>query len=196
MNAFEITVELGDVTPLSQRKLILPAGLTFEKLHEVISLVFNIDADGKYKFIFKDIGLEIRDTGRISRDIVDSRYEKIDKYACAFKSFTYENAIWNVIVRVEEKECEKVYPQIISFKGLYNPGSQIESVDEFVNLLKIKKSNDVSTSGELNNGDSLEYFYKLNIEKELLSLFNIPYEINKHSVIVIDKRNTLDNLLG
>lgn len=42
MIGFEITLTLEEVTPLTLRKLIIPSNITFEKLHDIISIVFNL----------------------------------------------------------------------------------------------------------------------------------------------------------
>ncbi|RAP48146.1 MAG: hypothetical protein BZ135_01060 [Methanosphaera sp. rholeuAM6] len=195
MNSYEVTMKLDDVDFLTQRKLMIPSDLTFKKFHEIVSLVFNLDSEEKYKFIFNDINLEIRDTGRINRDTIDSRYEKIDKYFQAFKNITYENTFWRVIIKVEEKKDENHYPRIISVKGVYNPNSSISSTEEFSSLLKLKKSKAESSPNDLKRMKNLVFFNRNTMERELFDMFGVSYEIRKRKVVVIDKRNTLDNLL-
>ena len=152
MNGFEITLILEEVTPLTERKLTIPSDISFKKLHEIISIVFNLNRDGKYRFILDEINTEITDTGRLNRDIIDSRYEKIDKYFQAFKEVTYKNDFWEITVKIDGREYVERYPQLISVKGVYNPVAEISSTNEFSEFIEMKKNKDIKFKFEEDEG--------------------------------------------
>ena len=93
MNGFETTFILEEVTPVTERKVMIPSNITFKKLHEIISIVFNLNKNNKYNFYINELKLEITDTGSLNRDIIDSRYEKIDKYFQAFEQSSYTHSL-------------------------------------------------------------------------------------------------------
>lgn len=194
MNGFEIIMTLNDVTPLTERQLLIPGNITFKKLHEIISLVFNIECENRYQFLFSDINMVITETNSLNRDMIDSRYEKITKYFQAFSSITYKNNFWTVNISINEKSYEENYPQILSFKGVYNPFPEISSVKEFNYLLNMK--NGVNpTWKELLLINKFMWLNKLTLQKQLMDLFDIHYVVKNRKIIAIKNENTLDDLL-
>lgn len=190
MYGFEITLILEEVTPLTLRKLLIPSDITFERLHEIISIVFNLDKKQKYKFIMDELNLEIFDTGRLNRDLIDSRYEKIDKYFKAFKELNYRNAFWDISINVLEISYDKQYPQITDIKGVYNPVPEISSTDEFSEFMEMKlDKEDIGFKFEFKR------INKLKIQEDLMILFKIQYEIMNRKVIEVKTQETLDKLL-
>jgi len=189
MDGFEITCILEEVTPLTERTLIIPSNINFKKLHEIISIVFNLNRNNKYKFIFQEINLEITDTGRLSRDVIDSRYEKIDKYFQAFNEITYINDFWEVTIQSMQNEYDNQYPEIISIKGMYNPVPEITSTNEFSEFIEMKKNKDIEFKFEFKR------INKLKIQEDLMILFKVTYEIVNNKIIEVKTQKTLDNLL-
>lgn len=189
MYGFEIRLILEEVTPLLERKLMIPSNITFKKLHEIISIVFNLDKNNKYNFIFDSINLDISDTGSFNRDIIDSRYEKIDKYFQAFNEITYKNDFWEITIEIEQKNYDKAYPQIISFKGQYNPVPEISSTNEFSEFIEMKKNNDVEFKFKFKRVNQLK------IQEDLMVLFKVTYEIVDQKVVEVKTQKTLDKLL-
>ena len=58
MNGFESTFILEEVTPVTERKVMIPSNITFKKLHEIISIVFNLNKNNKYNFYINELKLE------------------------------------------------------------------------------------------------------------------------------------------
>lgn len=190
MYGFEITLTLEEVTPLTTRKLMIPSNITFEKLHEIISIAYNLDNEEKYAFTFEELNLEIYDTGRLNRDLIDSRYEKIDKYFQAFDELNYANSFWDINIKVAQKEYDKNYPQIGEIKGWYNPVPEITSTNEFSEFIEMKmEDRDVEFKFEFKR------INKLKIQEDLMVLFKIQYEIVDRKIIEVKNQETLDNLL-
>lgn len=188
MYGFEIRLVLEEVTPLTERKLMIPSNISFKRLHEIISIVFNLNKNGTYKFILGEIGMEIFDTGSLNRDIVDSRYEKIDKYFQAFNEISYMNDFWEIGIGIRQQDYDKAYPQIISFKGLYNPVPEISSTNEFSEFIEMKKSKDVDFKFEFKRAN------KLRIQEDLMILFKVTYEIVDRKLIEVKTQETLDKV--
>ncbi len=187
MAGFEITLILEDVSPVTERILNIPSGISFKRLHEIISVVFNLDDKEKYIFNLNDLKLEITDTGRINRDLIDSRYEKIDKYFKAINKIIYINNFWEITIKIKENCYDKDYPEIINIKNYYNPVADITSTNEFSEFIELK-----------NKGISLKFEFnkinKVNIQKELMILFKIPYEIHNNKIQEVKTQKTLDKL--
>lgn len=192
MYGYSIAMTIMDLSPITQRQVSIPSDITFKKLHEIISLIFNLNTKNKYKFLFDELNIEIKDTGRINRDTIDARYEKIDKYFSAYENIIYTNDFWKISLNIHETEYNKKYPQIGTIKGFYNPISSISSVEEFANVLEYKQYNyDEYVELKIN----LKRINKIKIQKNLLLLFNIPYEIKRGKIKEIKDKNTLDKLL-
>lgn len=190
MIGFEITLTLEEVTPLTLRKLIIPSNITFEKLHDIISIVFNLKKNEKYKFIIDQLNLEILDTGRLNRDIIDSRYEKIDKYFKAFDELKYKNTFWDVSINVAEISYDKHYPQITDIRGYYNPVPDFSSTDEFSEFIEMKMNKD-----DIKFKFKFNRINKLKIQEDLMILFNVQYEIVDRKIFEVKTQETLDKLL-
>lgn len=190
MKCFEVSLTLAEVTPITERKLLIPSDITFERLHEIISIVFNLNKDNRYRFIFDELALEIFDTGRLNRDLIDARYEKIDRYLEVFNKLSYKNSFWIIDLDVTEKSCDKSYPQLLETKGFYNPVPEISSTNEFSEFVEMKTDKrDVEFKFEFNR------ISKLNIQRELMILFKIPYTITDGKVIEVKTQETLDKIL-
>lgn len=189
MNGFETTFILEEVTPVTERKVMIPSNITFKKLHEIISIVFNLNKNNKYNFYINELKLEITDTGSLNRDIIDSRYEKIDKYFQAFDEITYKNDFWEITVIIIKSKYSKNYPQLISFKGVYNPVPVISSTNEFTEFLEMKKKGDVDFKFQFNRVN------KLKIQEDLMVLFKVTYEIVDRKIVEVKTQETLDNIL-
>lgn len=182
MNSFEINIILDEVTPIISRKVNIPSGITFNCLHEIIQTVFSFENNHPYKFIFSEINLEIKETNTFNQNTVYPNRELIDKYFDAFKIVEYEYDFWKIILEIKILSQKTEYPQLISYKGLYNPSENIKSVDKFNKLLENKSK------------ERLKTFSRLKTQKNFMRLFNIPYEkVEKHIVKSnVNPKNTLN----
>ena len=192
MYGFEISMELVGVSVKTIRQVQIPSQITFKRLHEIISLVFNMEDEISYSFSFEDYDLIIKETGSLNRDTIDAKYELIDKYFEAFHIVTYHNDFWKIKLTVDKNQYDKKYPRLLSIRGWYNPGKDIKSVDDFSRLLEMKKNKDCSENSEMSQ---LKRVNSLNIQEEFMSLLDIPYKIVNRKVIEIEYDITLDSYL-
>ena len=118
-----------------------------------------------------------------------------DKYLEAYEKLVYINDFWNISIEVHETVYDKKYPLLVSYKGFYNPLSEIKSVNEFSQLLELKKNIDEAKDDERKIISNFHRINKLKLQKNLMFLFNVPYKVNNHRIIEINKENTLDDLL-
>jgi hypothetical protein len=192
MAGFELTMKLDDVIPETIRQIAVPSDITFKKMHEIIALTFNLDINGKYKYKISDLDLEIKDTGKLNRDTIDSRYEKVDKYFEAVKKVYYKNDFWRIIIETKKISYDKDYPQIIGIVNYYNPSPKIQSPEDFSNMLKFKKENQNKFVGLKTD---LKRVTKIELQENLMLLFNVPYSKDRKSLHEIKKEDTLENYL-
>lgn len=187
MNAYKLTVTLNVDSNIS-RSVLVPGGITFKKLHEIICIVYNLDNNEKYRFLFEDIALSIQDTGSLNRDNIDSRFELIDDYLQRYDEIKYINSYWDMKIKVTQTDMDKSYPQIIKVEGKFNPSENVTSIDEYLDAQNVE---DKSLKKDL-----LIRVNLLEIQKLLLSLFNIPYAIENRNIIILKEEETLNNLLN
>ncbi|MBQ6219696.1 MAG: hypothetical protein IJJ47_08195 [Methanosphaera sp.] len=185
MNAFEINFILDDTRPTICRKINVPSGITFSTLHNIIQIIFSFQNKHKYKFIFNEINLEIKETESLNQDTIDAKRELIDKYLTAFETIKYKYGIWKITLKTRELSEQIEYPQLVSYKVSYNPPEDIKSIDKINKLLENKNKID------------LKAFSRIKTQKSFMKLFDIPYKnIEKHIVKVEEKpKNTLNKLL-
>lgn len=183
MDAYNMTVTLESLSNIS-RTIVLPEGISFKRLHEIICILFNLDEKFKYKFLFEDIGLIIKDTGSLNRDNIDSRYELIDDYFQRYSEIKYINSFYVIIIKITKTTTNVNYPLFVGFEGKFNPSSDVDSIDDFINALT-----DVNGVNE----SLLKKIDILKIRELLLLLFNIHYTIENNEIIILSKEETLEN---
>ncbi len=181
MVAYKIDVRL-DINSEIKRTVIIPGNITFKKLHEIICILFNLNNNKKYKFIFEDLDLIIHDTGSLNIDTIDARFELIDAYFLRYTSIKYVNDIWNIKINNTKTKYEKEYPQLLEIKGNLNPTNKIKSTNEYLTSIKQKDKN-------------LNEIRQLKTQSELISLFNIPHTIENNRITILNEDETLEKYI-
>lgn len=203
MNGFDILFTLDDVEPVTSRRIIVPEGITFKRLHEIIQLAFGFENQSKYKFSFNDFSLEIIELNSINPDNINATTEPIDKYFQAFSNVSYmydfENR-WTVTLDISTVEYEKSYPQFIEYHGRYNPFDECLNRDNFMMLLDMKKNPDKydNLNDYVDWLGKLKYISKLNINESLMHMFNVPFKKVAHRIVEVevDPSYSLDDFLS
>ncbi len=122
MKAYEFKITLSDYKPSIWRKFVVPADITFKRLHDTIQMVMGWQDYHLYEFEFKSLGIAIYDEDDSSDFEVKKPSTKIDKYVTQVKSFNYIydfGDYWQHKVELVKviDDYEFGYPQILSFKG-------------------------------------------------------------------------------
>ncbi|RAP53543.1 MAG: hypothetical protein BZ138_00530 [Methanosphaera sp. rholeuAM270] len=188
MKAYKTRIKL-DIEEEVERTILLPINLSFKKLHELILVLFNIIESKKYNFILEDINLEIHETGSIKRDIIDSKYELIDKYFKALPAIRYNNGTWKFALTISKDYYEVKYPEIIEFKGKYNPSHKINTMDKFSRTLKL-----MDRQIEIHNDLLLEETLT-SLQEKTMVLFDIPYAIENNKFVLLKEEGTLNKYI-
>ncbi|MBE6488530.1 MAG: plasmid pRiA4b ORF-3 family protein [Methanosphaera stadtmanae] len=203
MNGFDILFRLDDVSPVTNRRIIVPEGITFKRLHEIIQLAFGFDNQEKYKFSFDDFSLEIIELNSINPDNINATTEPIDKYFQAFDKakymYDFKNK-WTVTLEISQVEYEKDYPQFIEYHGRYNPFDECLNKDNFMMLLDMKKNPDKydNLNDYVDWLEKLKFVNKLNVNESLMQMFNVPFKKVGHRIVEVevDPNYSLDDFLA
>ncbi len=129
MKAYTFKITLKGSKPPIWRKVIIPADISFKRLHDTIQIAMGWTNSHLYQFQFKDLDLIISNIEGISIinnannvEIKDPNSTKIDKYFTNCDIFTYIydfNNWWEHKIEPirEINDYLFPYPQIIKAKG-------------------------------------------------------------------------------
>ena len=199
MNGFNICLTLDKVIPVTSRRIIVPEGITFKQLHEIIQLLFGFSNRQKYKFTFEYFSLELMELNSINPDYINATREPIDKYFQAFTKaqylYDFKNK-WSITLDIDEVRYEKKYPEFLGFHGRYNPFDACIDKKNFMMILDMKKNpekyEDLNDYVEWIN--HLTYLNKNNVQESLMKMFDVPFKRVGHKIVEvkIDSDNSLD----
>ncbi len=132
---YDVKVRLDDFRPLTWRDLIIPAGITFKDLDNVMKILWNFSGYHLSRFTFKDswdvITNEFEDIDfnpgeRNSKNVIIDDYFENNKKI--YWEYDYGDG-WSFTIEVKKTvEYDKSYPLIKRFKGEYNPEDDIGGV--------------------------------------------------------------------
>ena len=128
MKAYQFKVTIKDTHPPIWRRVIVPAGISFNQLTLILNRVIGWCGYHLSSYIFQNLHLEFEDDPeedfRIWSDneILDAAEYLIDDYVEAVKSFTYYYDFgddWSHLVQVEKviPDYENNYPVVLKYKG-------------------------------------------------------------------------------
>ena len=149
MKAYDIKLRLDDFRPLTWRDMIIPSGITFKQLHDIIQIVMDFSDYHLYSFSFKNRRQFILDFNRniIMEDMdIDSNITVIDEYFDKEKKiyYTYDfGDSWDFTIEIKKTiDSDKPYPILKRYKGDYNPVEDCGGVYSLSELLYYKENPD------------------------------------------------------
>ena len=149
MKAYDIKLRLNDLRPITWRDLIIPSGITFKKLHDIIQTVMYFGDCHLYSFTFKDRNPIITDFNRnvfLDANEIDSNITIIDEYFESNKKifYTYDfGDDWDFTIEIKKTiESDKPYPILKRYKGDYNPLEDCGGVYGLYDLIYYKNNPD------------------------------------------------------
>lgn len=156
MKVYQFKITIKDIHPPIWRRVIVPAGLSFNQLTLVLNTAMGWSGSHLSSYTFQNLGLEFEDDPEEdfalwnNNEILDAAEYIIDEFVESVKSFTYVydfGDYWSHHVQVEKvlDDFEQNYPQVIKFKG-NTPLEDCGGVWGYKNLIEI-----------LNNPDDPEY---------------------------------------
>ncbi|MBQ6628282.1 MAG: plasmid pRiA4b ORF-3 family protein [Methanobrevibacter sp.] len=135
LKGYDVKVRLDDFRPLTWRDLIIPAGITFKELDNIMKILWDFSGYHLSRFTFKDswdvITNEFEDIGfnlgelNSKEIIIDDYFENNKKL---YWEYDYGDG-WSFTIEVKKTvEYDKDYPLIKRYKGDYNPQDDIGGV--------------------------------------------------------------------
>lgn len=124
MKAYEINVKLNKFEFPTSRHILIPQGVTFSKLNDILRLSFGFDAFRTYSFSVDGLNVEITDPRLSDSFKIDSRETYIDNYFKLFKKIDYryhftENWMFTIKIR-KAVDVDFDYAKILDFEGEFN----------------------------------------------------------------------------
>lgn len=135
MKCYDVKVRLDDFRPLTWRDLIVPSGITFKELDNVLKILWDFSGYHLSRFTFKDswdvVANESEDLG-LDEGELDSREVIIDEYfesnGKIYWEYDYGDG-WSFTIEVKKAiDCDEEYPVIKRYKGDYNLQDDIGGV--------------------------------------------------------------------
>lgn len=138
MKAYILKLTFEDITPLVWRRVILPAGATFNRLHETIQYVTNFQSE---VYPYHYFGVEIEDNFITNNEVILDEYKgkkyvgrtvkqptriKIDSFLEKHGQFIYNYDFgddWRICVKLEEtvEDYYFGYPTLLEGEGTAPP---------------------------------------------------------------------------
>jgi hypothetical protein len=180
MGAYQLKITIKGSKPPIWRRILVPEGITFEGLHQVIQTAFSWSGEHLYQFEFRSEGVAVVPFGENKSKKLESisAKESIDSLVSAAAKFTYTYNFkdnWEFVIQVEETitDYKEAYAQVVKFKGDVIP-EYCESLSAYNEILEnsqesIKeydieavnrnlKPNGESSSEEINIADIYNYY--------------------------------------
>ena len=124
---YDVKVRLDDFRPLHWRDLIIPAGITFGDLDDILKILWDFSGYHLSRFTFKDsLGAITNYVEGIGLDMgeLDSEDVIIDEYFEANRKIYWEYDYgdgWSFTIEVKKAvDYDRDYPTVKRFKGEYN----------------------------------------------------------------------------
>ena len=124
---YDVKVRLDDFRPLHWRNLIIPAGITFRDLDNILKILWDFSGYHLSRFTFKDsfdvitndvegIGLDMGELN--SEDLIIDEYFEANRKICW--EYDYGDG-WSFTIEVKKAvDYDRDYPTVKRFKGEYN----------------------------------------------------------------------------
>lgn len=124
---YDVKVRLDDFRPLHWRNLIIPAGITFRDLDNILKILWDFSGYHLSRFTFKDsFDVITNDVEGIGLDMGELNSEDviIDEYFEANRKIYWEYDYgdgWSFTIEVKKAvDYDRDYPTVKRFKGEYN----------------------------------------------------------------------------
>lgn len=125
MEAYQLKITIKGSKPPIWRRIMVPKGITFRQLHQMIQTAFCWSDEHLYQFEFRQEGIRIveesenAENGKFQYLVSDT---EIDGLISEGKKFTYIYDFgddWEHVIQVEKlvEDYEGVCPQVIKYKG-------------------------------------------------------------------------------
>lgn len=124
MGAYQLKITIKGSKPPIWRRILVPEGITFAKLHQVIQTAFSWSNEHLYQFEFRSEGVRVvpfeeNESKKFQYILAE---ETIDKLVSATSKFTYTYDFgdnWEHVIAVEEvvSDYKETHAQVIKFKG-------------------------------------------------------------------------------
>ena len=132
MKGYVVNFSLYGGVPEISRQLILPQGLSFNDLEQIIYVIFSFSGYHNSEFRFKNINEVFNE----DKTVVIDRYFDDEIYF----NYDFGDDFWIIIALDEIVEYDKAYVTFNSYRGEYNPVEDCGGVDIFNNMLKFKNN--------------------------------------------------------
>jgi cell division protein FtsL len=196
MAAYQVKITIKGSKPPIWRRVLMPAGLTYAELHQIIQKVYSWSSSMPYEFEFRSEKVrvsepQVSNEGKeksLSKYREISAIENIDYLVSATKKFIYKYRNWILELQVEDTSVafDESFAQVIKHKG-DQISEEINGIEEYYQKLNEGSSpNEVYDISQVNQ--MLEYGE--NIIKEstgAISLKEIFESYDKESITNIAK---------
>jgi hypothetical protein len=142
MGAYQLKITIKGSKPPIWRRILVPEGITFEGLHQVIQTAFSWSGEHLYQFEFRSEGVAVVPFGENKSKKLESisAKESIDSLVSVAAKFTYTYNFkdnWEFVIQVEEviSDYKEAFAQVVKFKGDVIP-EYCESLSAFYELLE------------------------------------------------------------
>lgn len=135
MKGYDVKIRLDDFRPRTWRDLIIPAGITFKQLDNIMKILWDFTGYHLSRFTFKDswdvITNEFEDInfnpGELNSEevIIDGYFDENSKI---YWEYDYGDGGSFTIEVKKTVEYDKDYPLIKRYRGEYNPQDDIGGV--------------------------------------------------------------------
>lgn len=197
MGAYQLKITIKGSKPPIWRRVLVPEGITFGKLHQTIQTAFCWSDENLYEFEFRSEGVRVvPDKENLSQKF---QYllsdEKIDSLVSGTGKFTYiygPDKNWELAIQMEDKveDYQGNWGQVVKFKGDTVPES-CKSMAGYYELLE-------SGSKELKEYDMSEVNKRLGQEVKSASEGVLIADVfdcyDKNSILEIAKRHSMGGL--
>lgn len=135
IKSYDVKIRLDDFNPLTWRDLIIPSGITFKELDNIMKILWDFTGYHLSCFTFKNsddvVTNEFPDID-FNPEELNSKNVLIDSYFENNKKIYWEYDYgdgWSFTIEVKKIiDYDKDYPTIKRFKGKYNPQDDIGGV--------------------------------------------------------------------
>jgi len=176
---FVLDIYFNDVEPFTSRTIVVPSGITFKQLHDIIQCLVGLENYHGYQFIDLENDIYFCDEEYMADDELNADDTVIDSYITEVEGLLYEydfgETIYLSVIFKESVNYDKNYVSILNYTGDYNYVEDCHGTFGFIELLHLMNNPEDADEEELQLINRIKKFDQDKIQQDLIDKYSFEH---------------------